>query len=225
MKRFGVILLLVCLMTAMASASVEVYNYSFKDAYFPFEMISGWINLSILGEEYNSELTSSENDSIDLGKFLVDNGADFDCSPPDCSNGYTVLSSSSDKNFSVMAAKSYGGFVLNGENVILTGLSFNIVSNFGQSLKRPLSLNFFEGEKWGFNEFSDNFSSRDWGCYNPSLGETGPLIGTSSYCEMIGITETGAVYVGAEVLLGDTKNLTMTLYPENAGGQALSIHN
>jgi len=216
MKRFGVILLL-CAMAVMVSASVEVHNYSFKTSYFPFEMISGEMNISIVGEEFSSELTSSDGDSMVLGDFLTDNGVIYYCSPPDCSNDYNVILGSGDEVFNFGSTPIYMGFVLEGENVAVTGLSFDIESNFNPSVRRPLSIDFFEGEEWQFNEFSDNFSQRYWGCYNPSVGEVDPFVGVSRYCEMIGISETGAVYVGVDVDGVDNKNLTMLLYPENGG--------
>jgi len=217
MKSVGVILLLMCAMGVMVSASVEVTNYSFKNSYFPSELISGEMNILIVGEEFNSELTSSEGDSVVLGDFLIDNGAIYYCSPPDCSNDYNVLSGSDDETFIFGSSPVYMGFVLNGSNVAVTGLSFDIESDFNSSTQRPLSIDFFEAGKWEFNEFSDIFSQRYWGCYDSSVKVTGPLIGTSSYCEMITISETGAVYVGVDIDGIDDKNLTMVLYPENGG--------
>jgi hypothetical protein len=217
MKRFGVILLLVCAMAVTVSASVEVYNYSFKTSYFPFEPISGEINISIVGEDFDSLLTSGDGDSIVLGDFLTDNGVIYYCSPPDCSNDYSIISGSADETLAVGTDKTYLGFVLTGENIAITGLNFNIRSDFNSSIYRPLTIDFFEGGEWKFNEFSDTFSQQHWGCYDESANATGPLIGTSSYCEMIEISETGSVYVGADVDLADDKNLTMILYPENGG--------
>lgn len=219
-SKIGVILLLVCAMSFMVSASVEVHNYSFQTSYFPFEMIDGEINISILGEDFDSLLTSSEDDSIVLGDFLTDNGVMgiATCSPPDCSNDYNVLTGSGDETFSVGNAPVYVGFELNGTNVNVTGLNFFIESDFHSSIIRPLSADFFEGEEWLFDEFSDTFADQRWGCYNGGARATGPLIGTSSYCEMIGISETGAVLVGATVGGTDDKNLTMVMYTESGGG-------
>ena len=217
--KIGVILLMACAMSFMVSASVEVHNYSFQTSYFPFEMIAGEINISILGEDFDSLLTSSEGDSMVLGDFLTDNGVMgiATCSPPDCSNDYNVLTGSGDETFSVGSTPIYAGFELNGTNVAVTGLNFFIESGFHSSIVRPLSIDFFEGEGWLFNEFSDTFADQRWGCYTDSAKETGPIIGTSSYCEMVGISETGAVLVGAKVGGTDNKNLTMVLYPENGG--------
>ena len=214
MKRFGVILLFLCMAVSIVSASVEVHNYSFKDSYFPSEIISGEINLSIIGEDFDSKLTSSEGDSVVLGDFLWMNGATGYCSPPDCSNDYSVISSSSEEEFIFGSSPVYVGLVLEGENVAVTGLNFDIESNFNSTIYQPLSINFFENMEWDFNEFSDNFSQRYWGCFDPGVKSVGPLIGTSSYCEMITITETNAVYVGADVSGEDDKNLTMVFYPE-----------
>ncbi len=210
-------LFLVCVLGVMVSASVEVTNYSFKDSYFPFEMISGEINISIVGEELDAELTSSEGDSIFLKDFLTDNGVIYYCSPPDCSNDYDIVSGSDDETFTFGSSPVYMGFVLEGENVEVNGLNFNLGSDFNSNTRRPLSIDFFEGVKWEFNEFSDTFSKRYWGCYDSSVRELGHSIGISEYCEMITLSETGAVFVGADVGGTDDKNLTMLLYPEEGG--------
>ena len=213
------ILLLVCVMMVMVSASVEVTDYNFESSYFPSELISGRMNILIVGEDLNSELTSSDGDSIVLKDYLNDNGVRYYCSPPDCSNNYDIVLGSGDETFLFGSSPVYMGFVLEGENINVSGLSFDIESDFDSGTHRPLSIDFFEGERWEFKDFSNIFSQRYWGCYDNSVAELSSFfVGTSRYCEMITLPDTNMVYVGANVSGIDDKNLTMLIYPENGGG-------
>lgn len=217
MRFAWLFLAIVIIFSSVVSASIEVGNYTFKNFYSPGEAISGEINLTIVGENYDLELRSSEGEKMSLGNFLVANGVDYSCSPADCSIDYSFSSPSIDKNFSIDSEKVYGGFVLEGSNVELTGMSFDVQSNFDVSALTPLTINYFNGKPWEFNKFSDVFSPKSWGCYDVDVPIQGPLVGTSSYCEMISFSETGSVIVGAYVDSGDNKILDMNIYPGDGG--------
>jgi len=218
MKKLVVCLFLVCALVGFVSASVEVHNYSFEKVYSLLDLIEGEINLTIVGEEFGVKVTSNDGEEMLLGDFLRDNGVIYYCSPPDCSDGYEVLSSGGSMTFGVPAfGVVYGGFVLEGENVEVRGINFDISSDFAESSNRPISIDFFEGSEWEFDEYSGEYSGEDWGCYNPTIPVIGPPIRTSSYCEMISISDTNALYIGAEVDNGDVVELKMSVYPELGG--------
>ena len=211
-------LFLACVLVGFVSASVEVHSYFLEKFYPPFEQIKGEINLTIVDEGFGAKVTSNDKGRMDLGKFLADNGVIYDCSPPDCSDGYEVLKSGENMTFSIPAiGVVYGGFVLNGDNVEVTGIRFDIKSDFIESSNLPISIDFFEGSEWEFEEFSGEYSGEDWGCYNPTVPVIGPPIRKSVYCEMISISDTNALYVGAEVDKGDVVDLKMSVYPELGG--------
>ena len=218
MKKGGLILLIFYCLICIASASVEVHNYTFKTTYYPYEEISGKINLTILNENSNSKLYFGNSEKIPLKDFLTTNGVAYQCSPSDCSKNYNFSSNTTDKTFYIDSEHLYGGFVLSGTNIFLTSLDFSIESNFETNNRNPLSIDFFDESIWKFNTFSDVFSSKLWGCYNTEIPSQGPLIGTSSYCEMILISDTGALNIGAYVDSGDDKTLNMKIYPEDGGG-------
>ncbi len=212
-------LLLLVFTFTFISASVEVNNYSVDNYYSPFENITGEINLTITGEDYDDLITSNDDDEISLGEFLEVSGNLFTCSPPDCSKDYSSSSGAVSKNFSVPSSgKIYAGFVLEGESVVVKNISFGIESDFGISSQGPLNINFFENEEWKFGEFSDEFLLKDWGCYDLTEGSVGPLIGDVLYCEMINVPDSGAMKVGALINGDDDINLEMTVYPESGTG-------
>ena len=217
--RRVLILLTVVFAFSFVSATLDVQNYSVDDSYSPFENISGEINLTIVGEEYDSLVSSNDDDEIKLGDFLSASGNLFECSPPDCSNDYSSSNGVVDKSFSVSASGySYVGLVIEGEDVVVNSLSFKIDSDFGVSARRPLTINFFEGEEWKFDEFSGELLNKDWGCYNPVSGSEGPSIGDILYCEMISVPDTGSMKIGAVIGGSDTMDLDMTVYPASGTG-------
>jgi PKD repeat protein len=216
MKKLLVMFLIFVI--GFVSASVDVHNYTIDGSYYPFDVIKGEINLTIVGEGFFSKVTSNDDDEMSLSDFLILNGVDYDCSPPDCSNDYNVLSGSGDEVIGVSLGEvSYGGFVLNGDDVIVTGVDFDIESDFGEMSNRPIEIDFFEGEGWRFNEFSDSYSPKNWGCYDIDNTEVGPPIRRSTYCEMIKISDSGSLFVGAYVNSGDNVDLKMVVYPEQGG--------
>ena len=122
------VMFLICFV-GLVSASVDVHDCAVDGYYYPFDVIRGEVNLTISGEDFFSEITSNDGDEISLSDFLIWNGVDYDCSPPDCSNDYDVLGGSEDEVFSVdVGGMSYGGFVLWGDDVVVTGIDFDIES-------------------------------------------------------------------------------------------------
>ena len=214
MKR----VLLILFLCSVVGASVDVNNYTVKNDYFLLENIDGEIDLTIEGEEYNEEFSFGSQEIL-FGDFLVSNGVLFDCVPTDCSMGYDSSDPAADKSFEIFGDHEYVGFVLEGEDVVLSDLSFDIESDFGRSFFKPLSINFFEREEWSFDVFSDEFMPRDWGCYDLFSREEGSArIGESFYCEMINIQDSGSLMVGADVLGVGSVELEMVVYPEGGSG-------
>jgi hypothetical protein len=224
MKR-EVFLLLLVLTLCVVSASVSVNNVTLVTTYAPYENISGEIDVTISGENYNELITSNNGDSIALGSFLSASGSLFTCSPPDCSNDYSHSSGSQDKTFALSAFQNkYLGFVLEGEDLSVQGISFDLESDFGLSSQRPLTITFFEDEEWEFQKFSDEFLAEKWGCYDPLEATSGPSVGELRYCEMIGIPDTNLLKIGAQVFGDDTAELKMSLYPDTGTGASWSCY-
>lgn len=215
MKRW----LLFLFLFSFVSASVDVESFDVDSDYVPFEEIAGSVNLTIENEYYNEKIILSNDEEIELGFFLRDNGADFNCFPMDCSTSYNAFSGAADKSFSISSlGEKYVGFVLIGDSVVLSSIDFSIESDFEEQVRQPLIIDFFEGGEWGFTEFSDEFIDKDWGCYSSSSKILGPLIGSGvDYCEMISVGNSDVLNVGADVN-GSGGVLKMTVYPESGFG-------
>jgi hypothetical protein len=223
MKKGVAYWLFVGLFISFFSASVSVDDYSMKGSYSPSENISGTIDLEIVDESFISTISSSSGDEISLGDFLNFNLADYICFPLGCSTNYDFSSGEYGKTFEISSGNVfYGGFVLNGADVRIENINFSIQSDFSMEETLPLTIDFFEGEVWNFNEFSEDFSSENTGCYDHSSASAGPFIRTSAYCELI-LTpyDVNKFNLGAYVDDGDTVDLTMILYP-GVGGQEIN---
>ena len=206
-------------MLSFISASVEVHNYSVENFYSSGNTVKGEINLTVAGENYDEEIVSNRGDDILFGDFLTLNGADFECVPSDCSNGYEYSEEQVRKIFNILSPRNKDfGFVLIGGDIVLDDLSFNIESNFEESSSIPLVIDFFENEIWEFTQFSKSFKDENWGCYNSSSGVEGVPIGTSFYCEMVFIPNSGTLQVGAKVGGSGSGELKMKVYPEDGMG-------
>jgi len=218
MKR--IIFLCVCFfMCSFISASIEVHNYSVENLYSSGNIVKGEINLTISGENYGDEIISNKGDEMSLEDFFDINGANYSCIPSDCSKRYKYSNEQIQKYFNILSSEDKDvGFVLIGGNIVISNLSFNLESNFRESSSVPLAINFFEKEEWEFNDFSDSFMDKNWGCYDSSIGAEDARIGNSFYCEMISIPDSKFLQVGAKVGGSGSEELNMRVYPENGLG-------
>lgn len=213
MKKIGVFLFFVIISFAFVCASIDVDDYFLKTTYIPFEKISGNISLNIENENFDSLITSNLDGEVSLSDFLDDNGADYECSPSDCSSDYEYSNAETSKIIDVNSGEdSFAGFVLRGNDAYVSGLSFDIESNFQRSVQVPLAIKFFENDVWEFSEFSDEYSSENYGCYNSLKGSAGALIRNSNYCESINISGSGSILAGAKVSGTDTERLEINVY-------------
>lgn len=205
-------------LVGFVSASVHISSYDVADEYVFSDYVSGSVNLTIRDEFYDENISLSDGRSVGLGDFLMDNGADFNCSPVDCSMGYSALPGGTLKTVLVgPGEEKYVGFVLTGDDIFLDSIYFRVSSDFGREGDLPLVVEFFELEEWKFSNFSNEFLPKNWGCFNPVNKRVGPLIGNSFYCEMITVKDSKTLRVGADVY-GTGGNLTMNVYPESGFG-------
>jgi PKD repeat protein len=210
-------LLLLCFVS-FASASVDVHNFSLQSHFSFEESLKGEINLTVEDVDFTAIIRSSSGQEISLGDFLIANGVSPTCKPVSCGNDYEAGTFSTSKDFIIGTGEEvYGGFSIEGEDVHITSVNFDVQSDFVEGNNLPLAIDFFEGSDWNFNEFSNIFSNRYWGCYDNEAAAMGPLIRSSSYCEMITLLESGAYFVGAKVNRDDSKDLRMTVYSGDSG--------
>ncbi|MCK4997604.1 PKD domain-containing protein, partial [Candidatus Pacearchaeota archaeon] len=226
MKRGILIVFLLIASILTVSAEIKINNYSIDNVPSSLEPLKGEVNLTLTSEDVNIMIYSNDNDSIFLKTFLDFQNSDYDCSPVDCSSGYSSSNEISGIifNFSSSEEKSLG-FVFSGGMINIEGINFAIESDFAERINQPLSVDFFGEDKWAFEKFSNTFLEKDWGCYNTTerVGARGFQIGKNPYCELIYIPETDKIRIGAKIGSPispeepEDKNLTMYLYSKDSG--------
>lgn len=217
MKKGVVLLVLTAFVIPTILATVSVNKNSLENEYVSGENLRGKLGLNISGEEIGSIISSGRGDQITLESLLDKNGAIYSCSVLDCSNEYSYASELSNGQLQINTGeKEYVGFVLQGSDVEIDSIYFDLESNFVRSAQLPLSFNFFERVPWNFNEFSDEFSAKVGGCYDQYSASPGSLIGTEGYCEKIPVSATAAIRMEAKVTSeDDNKEIIMELYEKS----------
>ncbi len=228
MKRL-VILILSCFLIGVVSATIAIGNDTVQTTYFPFETLSGKINLTVVDEPVSSNISSNRGDYISL-KELVDSHPVlyYECSTSDCSDDYSSEDAEETKILS--GSNTYQiGLLLEGTDVNLVNIDFDIATDFSSTPIMPLSINFFEEVFWTFKEFSDDYTdvSRKYGCTDLLSQTTEPTdpIRYSSYCSELAMTQTGAIMMGAVVGGDDDKSITMKLYNSDGINQGECSYN
>ena len=223
MKRvcvlFGILsVFCVLFLCVSVSALVEVNNFTLNEKYFEGETIKGEINISVSDETTDLEITSNLDGNVLLGDFIGSGflKSDF-CVPKDCSDDYDPSPGTSSKTIEINTRGSYYlGFVIDtadSSEVSITGLDFDISSDFGTKTKTPLSIVFFEDDLWEFNEFSNEYGEKKFGGqYTVSGGSFNYNLINYRYCEKINIEKTDSLILGARVEGIDTEPLDMVLY-------------
>ncbi len=229
--KFGlfVILSLVLLCSSFASATISLKNSSIQKVYFASEPISGEINVSIVNEAYdmniNSNLDVTQN--VLLGDFINDNGYSGFCSPSDCSIDYSKSNPSDFKNVVLDYNQTkFFGFYIEGSNAVVDEISFNISSDFESGDVLPLGIKFFNGNAWRFDEFSNEYSSPEYGCYSSSATKEKLDLSNARYCEKMHLGDTGKLALGVDLELNsDNKNIEMLLYSGSGSLKGSCVYN
>lgn len=208
---------------AFVSGSITIHSTEYKEDYFKGDLIDGLVNVTINDEIFDSLVKNNYGENISVKDFLNYNWGEYYCEPSDCSEGYKSTSNSTSHLLSIQPnTPLYAGFYFKSSGFggdDISSISMNFSSSFSEGESVPLKIKFFEELDWSYSEFSNNYSSKKYGCYDPSIGTTGTafISSSSSYCEMIPLPETSSVRVGAITDNGDTKDLIMTIYPEEGG--------
>jgi len=220
MKRVWSFLILIGLIISLASATIQVTKVSnFKDQVIPNEQISGTISLDISSENLDLKLTSNQGGNTTLENFLKSNKESDFCTPLDCSSDYSFTSPSNSKNIVISNKEEKIGFVLTGSNIQVTSINFSLSSNFQKGTTNPLTIELFDDKTWKFEEFSNEFTQENWGCTDKTIATAkDSLIGNTEYCELINLSETNKIRVGAK-FSGDEKDLRMSVYPKEGIGE------
>lgn len=194
-----IILAMILLNLAIASASYSLGNFSIDRTYASGENIRGWVNMSFQNEAIDSIISSSMPGTIKLVDFLRNNSASYSCSPipDDCGMRYASSSPEVKKNFSL----EYGeektlGLVLRGriaQSSDITSANFDIIASSPPSCINPLKLDILDNGDVDFSSAKvlDSFTCLTdgyRGCFDSTSSLEEVYLGRTPFCEKISLT-------------------------------------
>lgn len=201
--------------SSFIAATISVGNISsdIKEKYSPGENLKGWINISVINEPFNSEITAFNSRAI-LKAVLDENGLvsgqDYNCSTVECGMDYrTADSGSSGKNLTLNAGESklLGIKIL--ENKMISEIKkfkINMTSSAGESCVSQLSVDLWNDGIYDFysNKQAASFCGNEiYGCYSSQYKSPTEIPSGESYCQNIFVESASALKVGAEVVAVD----------------------
>lgn len=172
--------------------------------YNPRQVISGWVNISLDNEPYDSLLTFL-NSNITLKEFLDLNNANYSCEPNNCSSYYSPISDgSSTITFDLGYDKKTVGLKLTGEIENINNLRFDLVTNAEESCLNPLTIDVLDDSniEWKANAMSQQSCTigEYRGCYiDSSSNQLTEINKESYYCEKINLSYSRGYMIGANV--------------------------
>ncbi|MEK6847587.1 MAG: PKD domain-containing protein [Nanoarchaeota archaeon] len=181
-------------------------NSSINGIYGPSENITGWINISFSSEPGNSIFSDTRGNSINLSEILKRNiGYSYSCNPADCGGDYLASNANSVKTATLAPGESkLYGIRLTGNISGINSLKFNLESNAPASCTNQIEVDFLDD----FREDARNAkaldsascsSSRNYGCFDLNKPTEESIIGGTSYCERINLSNSPGFTIGAWV--------------------------
>ena len=220
MKKLILILVVGILLSSVfviSASDVDVNNLSLTKEYAPYDILKGFVNLTIKDFELNTLITCNlDNDAeMTLEDWL---GGEGICEPADCEAGYETSGSGAvSKTISVPSHGSkFFGFVLDGGDVDeITSLMFNVSSDFAKEDEVPLKFVFFEDDDivLEFKQASNDYSREDKGCFGSSSNQV--EVQQVRFCGRFNVSETPSLRIGANIITGSgTGSLEMVIYDD-----------
>ncbi len=202
------IISLIVFLSSFASASFTLGNKSeqITAVYSLNEKLSGWINISIANESYNSEFSDSFGNEIAIGRFLSKYyPKNYSCIPSNCGNDYAADSNGEvSKSFSLSSSsgnEKLVGVRLDGRNVEMTKFSLDIASNSQASCNAQLGIDFLDNNEsnWGNKKriLEDCSGEIKSSCYNSGSFNDWFAVSYQPYCEKIILPQAPAFEIKA----------------------------
>ncbi|MFH1365208.1 MAG: PKD domain-containing protein, partial [archaeon] len=227
-EGIGLIIFLFLMGFVSANFAVGNVSNSIPTQYSQFEKISGWTNISLIGEPTNSFFKDLENNTISLLDLIKKNeDFEYSCDILGCISNYeTEGTSKKSIDFSLNSEQEkLIGFVLNGKISSITSLSFKIDSNAGPSCYSQIEIDLLKDGSIDFTNkklppvSSSCISLLSRGCFDSSKTSGLYSIGKfpSKHCQEIILPASPGFQIGAWInnQAEDARNLTIALYDLN----------
>lgn len=214
-------------LSGFSSSNIGNKTFDIANSYGQNQSLSGWINISVNNEDFNSAiiasyLPSSYSKNISLNFLLSLNpSVAYTCSSNNCNMTYSVsgigldsLAFNLNRNFSKTV-----GFKLNSPSLAsVLNASIKISSNSIKSCTNPLSIVLFDQTTdkfiWTSYKSSNDFECGTdlYGGYEPSYKDSNPASITSSeFCNIVNLSVFPAIKLGANLSGSGNANFSMSL--------------
>jgi hypothetical protein len=197
--------------TAFESSSIGNPASDINSRYGSGENLTGWINISLINEPFNSPLSTFYTPNYPISSIAIfdlikkNKNIKYNCSTIECGMTYISMETGSDNlEFLLNAGESkVVGFKITEEFFnSVSNLRFTVSSNAYPDCLPQLKIDVGADENidWS-NEnpsYAEDFCHETYGCYNPSLLTTLISLNTE-YCQDINISSASRLFVGADI--------------------------
>lgn len=219
MKKILIFLFLFPIILAgLISASVNTTNYTLQKSYYGGQIINGVLNISFK-DELNKEFTTNFGSNISLLDLLSKGNFEYICNPLDCEDGYSVSNGENSKVISPGESVNLGFAIYGFSGVRATNLSFDIQSNASESCVNQFYIDFLNYSFFNTKYLDQRCSpENNYGCFDstksfyPISIPVDSFGGTNKLCERISLPAAPAYRIGANLLNGSSKTISMYLY-------------
>ena len=219
----AVFILVVMLASEVNSSGTTLRNWTFDRNYQGGDYARGWINFSFSGLVPDSYLITNFGNRA-LLRTILDNqgqglGEGYTCSVGECGEGYSAQGDVSQVTLS-SGVPQIIGFKLNGDDIGIENVSFNIQSDAPASCIQQIYVAVAGEENYSFQNYNylqESCGNPLRGCFNSSLTASDYQIAelsTTNYCEKILLPTTSAVKLSAVITnsTSGSADLKMSLY-------------
>lgn len=217
-------LLIILFLSTITCASIEVGNLSdsIKTVYGQSEILSGWVNISILEEKADLLLTDSFDNKIKLNDILQMNKnanlLNYNCSIKNCSNDeYTATNSEKQKIFDlILGQEKIIAMRFVGTKIEILSANFSVESDAPISCTNQIEISVGDGSFKTQNYKADLTScegSKNYGCFDSLItSDSIKLDSNLYYCQNINLSAYPAFKIGAFITkVSGEDNVTMRL--------------
>ena len=199
------------------SANLGNLSSSLNDNYAPGESLKGWINISLTNEPFDSKIIFLNN-SVKIMDIIRANGliprVNYNCSSFNCNLTYSSNDSGATSLSFILGKdqkKVIGFKVTESDLESITDLFLNISSGASEDCSSPLKVDIGDDGTydWTFSKESiGNYcATKNYGCYTSSTNQAN-LIKDEPYCQIINISATPGLKVGANIVGSGNANIS-----------------
>ncbi len=215
------VIFLILIGVNLVFATVILGNSSgdIETSYGPGDILRGWINISLDGEDLSSKITYYDQNITILDLIKNNSATNWNCTPIDCKYSYSAMDGNNIKTFNLIKGENnaIGLWVKGVMGESVNDIYFNVSSDSINACSQQLLIDATEDNDmdWIPTRGSGDYNcSKSMGNYDPNQQLTsGSLSPTIQYCEKMTVPPMASMQVGADITKNSgTGTITMSVY-------------